>query len=270
VSQSRSRLQGRTVVVTGAAQGQGAAEVELLAREGATVIATDLLDDAGEKLAGQLRADGLSVRYRHLDVAEPGHWAALAEWLTAGHLPLHGLVNNAGIPMRPRLASVTLEDWNRAFAVNTTGPMLGIQALAPLMTGPAGGSIVNIGSVAGLTAHHAVAYTASKWALRGLSKVAALELGPQGIRVNTIHPGYIETPLMANAATAFTEAHLSLTPLGRPGTVDEVAPLVAYLLSDESAYVSGAEITVDGGYASHGGTKAIVNALDAQSAPGRS
>jgi 3alpha(or 20beta)-hydroxysteroid dehydrogenase len=261
---SRNRLQGRTVVITGAAQGQGAAEVEAAAREGATVIATDLLDEAGDKLAQGLRAEGLDVHFRHLDVAREDQWQDLAAWLAEHHAPLHGLVNNAGIPMRARLGSVGLDDWNRAFAVNTTGPMLGMQALVPLMTAPEGGSVVNIGSVAGLTAHHAVAYTASKWALRGLSKVAALELGAKGVRVNLIHPGFIETPLMATANPVFQRAHLEMTPQGRAGTPDEVAPLVVYLLSDESGYVNGAEITVDGGYSAHGGVKHITNALDAQ------
>lgn len=253
---SRTRLAGRTVVVTGAAQGQGAAEVTAAAQEGATVVATDVLDETGEKMAASLRADGLDVRYRHLDVSSPEDWASLKSELEV----VHGLVNNAGIPMRARLGEVELADWNRAFAVNTTGALLGIQTLVPLM--PHGAAIVNVGSVAGLTAHHAVAYTASKWALRGLSKVAALELAPRGIRTNVIHPGYIETPLMTSANPVFVQAHVAMTPQGRPGTVDEVAPLVVYLLSEESSYVNGAEITVDGGYAAHGGVKAITNALD--------
>jgi NAD(P)-dependent dehydrogenase (short-subunit alcohol dehydrogenase family) len=139
----------------------------------------------------------------------------------------------------------------------------GIQALTPLMTG--GGSVVVVGSVAALTGHFPIAYTASKWALRGLAKAACLELGPRGIRVNTVHPGYIETPMTASAAPAFRDANVAETPLGRTGTVDEVAPLVLFLVSDESSFISGAEIPVHGGLTAHGGVKSISDAVRASS-----
>jgi len=249
-----STLVGKTVVITGAARGQGAAEAVATARAGASVIATDVLD-AGAELLGE----SPEITFRHLDVSSPEQWQELAGWLREHTGGVDGLVNNAGIPVRGRLADISLADWNRALAVNLTGPMLGIQALLPLLRD--GASIVNIGSVAGLTAHHAVAYTASKWALRGLNKVAAVEYGARGIRSNIVHPGYVDTPIMAAADPVFVNAHLALTPAGRAGTPDDVAPLVIYLLSDDSRYVNGAEITVDGGYSSHGGTKYIIDEL---------
>jgi len=255
-----STLVGKTVVITGAARGQGAAEAVAAAKAGAWVIATDVLE------AGSELAEGGKITFRHLDVSSPDGWQELAGWLREHTGGVDGLVNNAGIPVRGRLADIALADWNRALAVNLTGPMLGIQALLPLLRD--GASIVNIGSVAGLTAHHAVAYTASKWALRGLNKVAAVEYGARGIRSNIVHPGYIDTPIMAAADPVFVNAHLALTPAGRAGTPDDVAPLVIYLLSDDSRYVNGAEIAVDGGYSSHGGTKYIIDEL-ARTGPGK-
>jgi 3alpha(or 20beta)-hydroxysteroid dehydrogenase len=237
-------LAGRVVVVTGAAQGIGAAQAAACTAEGASVVALDVQPTPG---------------VRTHDVASEKDWARLRDDLAAKFGIVHGLVNNAGITHRARLLDVDVVNLQRVLSVNLVGPLLGIQALAPLMSD--GGAIVNIGSAAGLTAHYPVAYTASKWALRGVSQVAAMELGPLGIRVNTIHPGFIETPMTASAAPDFLDASVALIPLGHPGTPQDVARLVAFLLSDAAAFITGAEIPIDGGQTGHGGAKTISDVL---------
>ncbi len=247
------RLADRVVVVTGAARGMGRADALAAAAEGATVWATDVLDDELAALTAE------HITTFHLDVTDPAGWAALAAAVADRHGRIDGLVNNAGIASRQRLPDVELADWNRALAVNVTGPLLGMQTLRPLLA--PGASIVNVVSIAGLAGHVAAPYTASKWALRGLSRVAALEFGPSGIRVNAVFPGLIDTPLMAAASPAFRDAAIAETPLGRSGDPDDVAGLVVFLLSDESRFVTGAEIAVDGGLTAHVSHKSIADAI---------
>ena len=236
-------LQDKVVVVTGAARGQGAAEVAALRDAGATVVATDVLP-----------FDGV-----HLDVTSQDGWAALAAELREEHGRVDALVNNAGVAARERLPHVSLDAWQRTFDINVTGPMLGIQALVPLM--PPGSSIVNICSVAAISGHAAAAYTASKWALRGLTRSASLELGTtHGIRVNAVMPGLVDTPLMESAPPAFFEAALAEIPLGRVGVPGDIAPTIVFLVSDESSYYNGAEIVIDGGMAAHVTHKRIADA----------
>jgi 3alpha(or 20beta)-hydroxysteroid dehydrogenase len=236
------KLDRKVVVVTGAARGQGEAEVGALATEGATVVATDVLPFDG----------------RHLDVTSADEWADLASWLSSEYGRVDALVNNAGVAARERLPQVTLETWHRTFDINVTGPMLGIQALVPLM--PRGSSIVNICSIAALSGHAAAAYTASKWALRGLTRAASLELGSQGIRVNAVMPGLVDTPLMEPASPAFFDAALAEIPLGRVGVPADIAPTIVFLCSDDSAYYNGAEIVIDGGLTAHVSHKGIADA----------
>ncbi|MBZ5740928.1 SDR family NAD(P)-dependent oxidoreductase [Nocardioides mangrovi] len=239
-------LTGKVVVVTGAARGQGAAEAEALRTAGATVVATDVLPFP----------DGEG---RHLDVTSPEDWAALAASLRDEYGAVHALVNNAGVAARERLPHVSLDVWQRTFDINVTGPMLGIQALVPLM--PPGSSIVNICSVAAVSGHAAAAYTASKWALRGLTRSASLELGStRGIRVNAVMPGLVDTPLMESAPPAFFDAALAEIPLARVGTPADIAPTIVFLVSDDSSYYNGAEIVIDGGMAAHVTHKRIADA----------
>ena len=237
-------MTGKVVVVTGAGQGIGAATARRLAADGARVVGVDRAEDPG--LPG--------VEHHRLDVTDDAGWARL----TAGLDRVDGLVTAAGITWRARLGELDPVDLAHVHDVNVGGVLRAVQAVVPLM--PAGGSIVVTGSAAALTGHYPLAYTAGKWALRGFVKAACLELGERGIRVNAVHPGYIETPMTASAPPGFRAANVAETPLGRTGTPEDVAALAAFLISDAASYISGAEIPVDGGMTAHGGVKSISEA----------
>ncbi len=248
-----ARLEGRVALITGAAGGQGMAEAELFVREGAAVVLTDIDDRTGEALARRLAASGGKTLFLRHDVADEAAWQAVVAKAVATFGALHILVNNAGTIARQGIVDTTLEAWSRTIAVNLTGAMLGMKHCAPAIRDSGGGAIVNISSTAGLTAHDDAAYTASKWGLRGLTKTAVLQFSPWNIRVNSIHPGQIEdTGFFKSGGAAFAHAARAAIPLHRQGTPRECAELVLFLASDESSFISGAEIAIDGGYIAAG------------------
>jgi 3alpha(or 20beta)-hydroxysteroid dehydrogenase len=227
------------VVVTGAGAGLGAAFTRALADEGASVVVADLDLDAARVVAED--AGDRCVAQR-VDVGDEDSWAELVAAVRARHGRLDGLVNNAGIVTRAALVETPLADFEAVLRVNATGTFLGMREAAPLMRDSGGGSIVNIASTAGLTGVPGISgYTASKWAVRGLTRSAAVELAPWGIRVNVVAPGVVTTPMAARSAAALRNL------VSRPGVVGEVAPLVVHLISDDSSYSTGADFVVDGG-----------------------
>lgn len=245
-----------TVMVTGASGGIGSAAVNLLAQSGARVIAVDM---EGQSMSSPSGAEAQGIEFHTLDVGKPQQWEEIMATICADGSTLHGLVNTAGITRRSRVMHASVDDVEAAYRINAVGALNGIQAVSKRMQ--PGASIVNVGSVAALTGHYPVAYTMSKWAVRGLSASAATELGPRGIRVNTVHPGFIDTPMTAGADARFRRASLDETPLNRAGKPEEVASVIAFLLSAASAFMTGAELAVDGGQSAHGGAKSISDAL---------
>ncbi len=242
------RLQGKVALITGASAGQGAAEARLFAEEGAAVCVSDIADDEGRAVVDAINASGGRACYAHLDVADPSQWHEAVALVKRELGALHVLVNNAGTISRKSVATIDLPEWNRVLAINLTGPLVGMQACAPVMRDSGGGSIVNVSSTAGMTAHYDAAYGASKWGLRGLSKCAAMDYVEWGIRVNSIHPGVVwDTSFSRGSRPGHFEANWMVTPLGRHATADECAQLVLFLASDESSYITGAEIPIDGG-----------------------
>jgi 3alpha(or 20beta)-hydroxysteroid dehydrogenase len=250
-----SRLAGKVALITGGAAGQGAADTELFVREGASVVLTDIDTASGEALAKRLTAQGGRALFRAQDVADEASWTQTVAAVLSAFGGLHVLVNNAGTIARQGIVDTTVEAWDRTLAVNLTGPLLGMKHCAPAMRDSGGGSIVNISSTAGMTAYDDAAYTASKWALRGLTKTAVLQFSEWNIRVNSIHPGTIgDTSFARLGGEGFEEAATAAIPLHRLGLPRDTAELVLFLASEDSSFINGAEIAIDGGYIAAGTT----------------
>lgn len=240
------RVSGKTVIVTGGARGLGAAFVRRLAAEGASVVIADVLVDKGKALADEF---GDEVRFAELDVTEGSAWNDVVAETEAAFGPVSGLVNNAGIVHQAPIESLDEADYRRVIDVNQVGVFLGMKAVLPSMRRAGAGSIVNVSSVGGIIAFPGIlSYTASKWAVRGMTKTAAQEFGRDGIRVNSLHPGVVTTEMTADSDRS--HELVKSQPLAREGRPEELANLVLFLISDEASYCTGSEFVADGGYVS--------------------
>lgn len=233
-----AKLDGSVIVVTGGSRGIGAAIGAALASEGAKVVVADVLDEEGRATAGKIGGT-----YAHLDVTDPDSWASVIQTATTTYGKVTGLVNNAGVVGFTPVGATSLEEWNRIIAVNLTGVFLGMEAATPALKAAGGGVIVNLSSTAGMQGYsNLAAYVASKWGVRGLTKAAALDLGPANIRVVSIHPGGVRTPMTAG----LDEKAYSRQPIARIGEPEEIAKLAVYLIAD-ATYSTGTEFIADGG-----------------------
>lgn len=239
-----ARFDGKVIIISGGARGQGAAEARMLVAEGARVVLGDVLEAEGRRLAEEL---GPAAVFLRQDVTQEQDWAAVVE--AAEKLGgVHGMVNNAGIFQPATLMQTDAALFDRHMQVNQLGCFLGMKAVVEPMTRSGGGSIVNISSVAGLRGSPgAFAYSSTKWALRGMTKAGAIDLAPRSIRVNSVHPGPIDTEMLKVRTAEANQRRLEQVPMKRMGSAEEVARLVLFLLSDESEYITGAEVSIDGG-----------------------
>jgi 3alpha(or 20beta)-hydroxysteroid dehydrogenase len=240
------QLEGKVALITGGARGQGEADAKRLARSGAKVVLTDINDQLGEKVAAAI---GSAATYMHHDVSSESDWSRIVAGIENLHGRLDVVVNNAGI-FKPRsIEQTTVADFDENVRINQLGVFLGIKMVIDLMRRSGGGSIINISSVAGLKAFaDHLAYSGAKWAVRGMTKVAAVELAPYNIRVNTIFPGITDTPMNQGNPPEVNQAAVDATPLKRKGRPEEIAELVEFLASARSSYITGADIAHDGGW----------------------
>ncbi|WP_454198710.1 glucose 1-dehydrogenase [Nocardia sp. Marseille-Q1738] len=240
------RVDGKNIIVTGGARGMGAAFARRLVAEGATVVVTDVLVDEGVTLASEL---GDAATFVPLDVTDEAAWNDVVAYSEKVFAPVSGLVNNAGIVHVDPIETLSEADFRKVIDVNQVGVFLGMKAVLGSMRRAGGGSIVNISSIGGLIAFsNILGYTASKWAVRGMTKTAAQEFAADGIRVNSVHPGVVATEMTADSARSHGMS--ANQPIPRPGRPEELAALVLFLISDESSFSTGSEFVADGGYTS--------------------
>ncbi len=245
-----TRLKDKVALISGGARGMGAVEAQLFAKEGAKVVIGDILDSEGAKVAAEISEAGLDALYVHLDVAVEEDWRQAVDATVTKFGKLNVLVNNAGIGQQVSLEEISGELWDYVMAVNTKGVFLGTKHAIPVMRKTGGGSIINISSMAGLVGGSASAvYHASKGAVRLLTKSTAIQYAREGIRVNSVHPGVIETPMTEAflAVPSHRQDRVDKTPMRRIGTSEDVAYGVLFLASDESSFVTGSELVIDGG-----------------------
>ncbi len=253
------RVAGKVALVTGAAMGLGAETARRLAREGAAVMLTDLADAEADAVLREIRTEGGRADYRHQDVSLESDWETVIAATREAFGALHILVNNAGVAGGPLpLMTHSLEDWRRILSVNLDGVFLGMRHAGALIAESGGGSVINLSSILGKVGlPEAAAYCASKGGVLMLTKAAALEWAPLGIRVNSVHPGFIDTPMVANSVTLGPDGNekrsllVAAHALGRFGVPREIADAILFLASDESSFMTGAEMVVDGGYTAH-------------------
>ena len=245
------RMDGKVALISGGARGQGAAEARLFAQEGAKVVIGDLLDVDGMRVAAEIAELGGEAVYVHLDVTREEDWQSAVQAAVSAFGKLDVLVNNAGIWRRGRVEDTSVEDWDAVQNVNSKGVFLGTKAAIPEMRKAGGGSVINISSTAGLVGGpRSTAYTASKGAVRLFSKATAIQYAGEGIRSNSIHPGPIDTEMIQQVWQGednSREESIARTPLGRVGTVDDIAYGALFLASDESSFMTGSELVIDGG-----------------------
>ncbi|MDP6108270.1 MAG: glucose 1-dehydrogenase [Candidatus Brocadiia bacterium] len=243
------RLKGKACLITGGSRGLGEAQARLFAREGARVAIGDVLEARGRGVAEEI-SDGGDAMFLRLDVSREDDWRTAVDAVEGAYGRLDVLVNNAGIFQRATVEETTAEGWDRVMAVNARGVFLGTREAIPAMRRSGGGSIVNLSSVAGIVGSASTAYAASKGAVRLLTKATAVQYAKEGIRANSVHPGSTATDMLHQVYPTEEElaARGALTPLGRFATPEDIAYGVLYLASDESSFVTGAELVIDGGY----------------------